>query len=548
MHGAINARHNTKNRGISKLQQRWPNQRDDFILRNTPMTLPLPQQLTSQPRDAGLARGPVPMERDCDLPDGRFQDYRCNADHLRKAFLRAPEFGRTAAELMPMVEVLGRMRAGDFASLADLKTRACGRGAAEPSADAIRVMRDLFLEIPNRRLQDLYRNHFSQHPYAPAARHDDKIVGLATTWPDAQRIVAALDWAWLADWLRLDLIGETQRDSLLRLSNFALPVRRVNFRFTYHCNISCRHCYNSSGPHAKAQRIELDAMRAIIAQMPGAGIAALNLTGGEPFLYPDDLMALIAAGRAARLDTISIYTNGFWAETAEKADKMLARLATAGLMQGAGDFIKVSTGAYHQEFVGFDRIVLLAQRYHRMFARKLPVDYEVAPGGKDHSADIRKDLAIEGLDRCIAISFRETQPLGRARDLPGNKLKPIDVPCGIIEEIVFDPDGTARPCCGFNNENDGVAIGMADVHSLRDLVKRMQNDPVLQFLARNPMNAIFQHIGVERNAKGYAGPCNLCQHALGALADKEQLQARLFDQQEFFPFWFSQPDGIGGRA
>ena len=207
----------------------------------------------------------------------------------------------------------------------------------------------------------------------------------------------------------------------------------------------------------------------------------------------------------------------------------------------------MSTGAYHQEFVGFDRVGLLAQRYHRMFARKLVVDYELAPGEKGRSGDIRKRLAAEGLDRFMSISFRETQPLGRARNLQGSKLKPIDVPCGMIEEIVFDPDGTARPCCGFNNENVGVAIGVADVHSLRNLVKRMQNDPVLQFLAKNPMSAIFQHIDVERNAAGYAGPCSLCQHALGSMADKERLQALLFDRQEFFPFWFAQPGNVGGR-
>jgi organic radical activating enzyme len=500
----------------------------------------------SPAHEDSLVLDPKPRASEAELSRATFQNYLCHAAHLKEVFPRPAGSGPMAAEFMPIVQLLGRRSAGDFADLVDLKTQAVGRGHAPPTAPTIRAMRDIFLAIANRRLQGLYRSRFTDSPPIPGMRHEEKIAALDNVRDCAQSIVAAFDWRWLADWLRLDLIGETAESCLSRLSNFAFPVKRVNFRFTYHCNISCRHCYNGSGPHAKAQRIELDAMRAIIAQMPGAGIAALNLTGGEPFLYPDDLMALIAAGRASRLDAISIYSNGFWAETAEKADKMLARLAAAGLMQGAGDFIKVSTGAYHQEFVGFDRVVLLAQRYHRMFARKLAVDYEVAPGDKARSAEVRKHLAAESLDQCIAISFRETQPLGRARNLQGSELTTIDVPCGMIEEIVFDPDGTARPCCGFNNENDGVAIGMADVHSLRDLVKRMQNDPVLQFLAKNPMNAIFEHIGVERNAKGYAGPCNLCQHALGALADKEQLQARLFDQQEFYPFWFTARE-IGGR-
>jgi hypothetical protein len=137
------------------------------------------------------------------------------------------------------------------------------------------------------------------------------------------------------------------------------------------------------------------------------------------------------------------------------------------------------------------------------------------------------------------LSFRESVPLGRGRDLPGASVRTIDTPCGVINEITFDPDGVVRPCCGLNNENQGVKIGHIKLHRLRDLVKRMQNDPVLQFLARNSMSSIFDHIEVEKNADGYAEECSLCQHALGELADKEELQARLFGQQEFYPFWFS---------
>ena len=60
------------------------------------------------------------------------------------------------------------------------------------------------------------------------------------------------------------------------------------------------------------------------------------------------------------------------------------------------------------------------------------------------------------------------------------------------------------------------------------------------------MSAIFDRVQVKQNAVGYAGQCDLCQHALGKLADREELQAALFDQQEFYPFWFS-PASDGHR-
>jgi len=504
------------------------------------MTLALPAIMRPF-ADSGLP-APHPGQRYT-----RVQDYRCRADHLRALFTRTPLRGPIAAEFMPMVQLLSRTRAGNFTDIADLKEQACDRDRSAPSASTIRAMTDLFLESQNLRLQSLYRTHFKESPPSAGMRHEDKIISLDRLQERAKSIIADVDWQWLSDWLRLNLIGETPQSCLWRLSNFAFPVKEVTFRLTYHCNISCRHCYNNSGPHAKGQRIELNAMRAIVDQMPDAGIGALNLTGGEPFLYPDDLLAIIAAGRAARLSAITILTNGFWATTPEKADETLSRLVAAGFMQEPRDRLQVGAGTYHQEFIEFDRICVLAKSYHRMFGRPLSASFELAPDGNRTATEreIRSRLAAAGATYCIRLRFRTITAVGRARGLAHAELNPFDSPCPSINQIVFDPDGSARPCCGQNNENHGVKIGSLKLHQLRDLVKRMQNDPILQFLARNPISSIFEHVEVERNAGGYAGYCSLCLHALGDVVDKEKLQARLFDRQEFYPFWFTTPPKAG---
>ncbi len=53
------------------------------------------------------------------------------------------------------------------------------------------------------------------------------------------------------------------------------------------------------------------------------------------------------------------------------------------------------------------------------------------------------------------------------------------------------------------------------------------------------MRAIFDHVRVPKSAAGYSGTCHLCQHALGRLTRKEELQAALFDKQAYYPFWFA---------
>ena len=58
------------------------------------------------------------------------------------------------------------------------------------------------------------------------------------------------------------------------------------------------------------------------------------------------------------------------------------------------------------------------------------------------------------------------------------------------------------------------------------------------------MSALFAHVDVEKNAAGCAGKCSPCQHTLGHMVDKEKLQALHFEQQVFYPSWFTQPTGI----
>jgi hypothetical protein len=268
------------------------------------------------------------------------------------------------------------------------------------------------------------------------------------------------------------------------------------------------------------------------------------LTGGEPFLYRRDLLTLIAAGRSIGLHGISIYTNGYWARSDIETRQILAELADAGFMKGPGDHLKVSTGVYHREFVGIDRVVNIAREYYSMFGRRLKIDVETEAAQRGAKDEIRELIRAAGLGDRVELFFRGVTPLGRAKQMDARKTWSVLPACDGIDQIVFDPGGHTRPCCGLNNENHGVIVGNMNCHSLLDLVKRMQNDPILQFVANNRMSDLFDHIEKPKMQDGYSGRCHLCQHALGDLREKEELQAKLFDRQRFYPFWFSsaEPD------
>jgi MoaA/NifB/PqqE/SkfB family radical SAM enzyme len=464
---------------------------------------------------------------------------RFNSTDILGALGRMTQRSRAAAtEWLPLLGALGSKPIGSFQNLAALR---------EPGPQCIEAVLDLLLHGVDERLQNIYRQFFSANPPPSGTRHAQKIAALQPTRHQVLAVLNAYDWQWLADWLGLGHIGETAGTCVRRLANFALWIESVMFLFTRHCNISCRHCYNYSGPHKKAERIPLERMLLTVAEMPAAGIRCLNLTGGEPFLYPQDVLALIRAGRAAGLSGISLFTNGFWASTDERAGQMLDRLAQAGFMQGHGDHIKVSAGIYHQEFIDFERILIAARNYYSRFGKPLVIDFELEPQEESLADKIRDQIGAAGLADRVVLEFRRVVRVGRAASLEGISKDSKHSPCSGISTIQFNPDGTVLPCTGFNHEIKGIRVGHTKQHGLKDLVKRMQNDPILQLLATKPLDRILTHVGKEKRPGGYRGECDLCQHALNDLTDKETVQATLFTQQNFYPFWFTLSDGTAAN-
>lgn len=427
----------------------------------------------------------------------------------------------------PVVQALLNPAAEPMAALSDLW------GGPPPPVLRNRL-RHHFLSAVNQRLQALYRAHLKAQAEPLPGSHEAMLTRLSGTEEDARTIVASYDWDWLATFLG----DETSASLLWCLSNFAFEIRRVNFRFTRHCNIACRHCYNESGPSQKPNRLARDTMLSIIAQMSKAGLNNLNLTGGEPFLYLDDVTALLGAAREAGVATLSVYTNGYFARSEAAADSILSRLDACGFGIGADDHLKVSTGVFHQEFLSIERIVHLARAYHRAFDRPLRVDWElVSAQAVDEKRSARAQLAAEVIGVPVDLRFRATEPLGRGRnlDLTG---RIDDGPCRKIKQLVFEYDGKVVPCCGLNDGNEGIVIGQVQRHDLRELVKRMQNDPILQQIARGTFAELAAHRGMAWAESSLTSKCHACQQVVGDLSSREVMMARMRPHQRFYPFWF----------
>ncbi len=81
----------------------------------------------------------------------------------------------------------------------------------------------------------------------------------------------------------------------------------VQLHPTRRCNLHCRHCYSSSGPHVSAQTPP-DVLCRLVADAAGLGYQVVGISGGEPLLYPA-LLEVLQAAKAAGLRT-TVTSNG----------------------------------------------------------------------------------------------------------------------------------------------------------------------------------------------------------------------------------------------
>lgn len=94
------------------------------------------------------------------------------------------------------------------------------------------------------------------------------------------------------------------------------------------CNLRCRHCYSSSGPDV-AESVPIAVLSTVVRDAAGLGYDVLNVSGGEPFLYPE-LPALLRAARAAGMRT-TVTTNA-----------VALTQRRIGLVRGLVDLVAVS--------------------------------------------------------------------------------------------------------------------------------------------------------------------------------------------------------------
>lgn len=76
-----------------------------------------------------------------------------------------------------------------------------------------------------------------------------------------------------------------RRPQLLPSGNFSAP-DTVFFEVTGGCNLTCSHCFNSSGGETSPRQLSQKQFEMIVSNLAECGVQEIRFTGGEPLLFP----------------------------------------------------------------------------------------------------------------------------------------------------------------------------------------------------------------------------------------------------------------------
>ncbi|HEY3787343.1 MAG TPA: radical SAM protein [Urbifossiella sp.] len=316
------------------------------------------------------------------------------------------------------------------------------------------------------------------------------------------------------------------------------PVRRrtrtfrpnyLSFAGTYQCNLSCPHC---CVPIEWTDRLDIATALLFLEQAHAAGIETLGFTGGEPFLYPEFLVAITrrAASLGFRFD--KLMSNGVWYEDDAHLKKILVQLRDAGFTGKLG----LSVDKFH----GMDiaKLANYCRAARQVFDRDNIVSLSYASRAPDAGLEPIRRLADELggiiawsdlLHRYLLVSDELTMTLNwnhlatveRAEALPGNpwdeKWFAEDYCEGPGQALIVNPRGEVKPCCGFASDLDQLTIGNIHTDSVATIIKRARKHPYVGKLFREGLLAIRDEI-LKRDPKSLPGAtrnhCYFCWYVL----------------------------------
>ncbi len=276
----------------------------------------------------------------------------------------------------------------------------------------------------------------------------------------------------------------------------------VSFAGTYQCNLSCPHC---CVPIEWTDYLPVPVALRFLDECHALGIRTLGFTGGEPFLYPDFLVALTRRASELGFRFDKLMTNGLWHEDEPHAERVLAAVRDAGFTGKIG----LSVDKFHG--IETTRLVQFCRAVRRVFNDDTALSLSYASAAPDKGLEPIRRLsdAVGGViewsdvlgryllvsdDFTMTLNWNHLAPVERAEKLGASAWDGTwfeeDWCEGPGQALIVNPRGEVKPCCGFASDLDQLTIGNIHTQTAAEIVDAGRSHPYVGKVFSEGLTAI----------------------------------------------------------
>jgi MoaA/NifB/PqqE/SkfB family radical SAM enzyme len=309
----------------------------------------------------------------------------------------------------------------------------------------------------------------------------------------------------------------------------------VGFVYNQPCPLQCDFCCHTREVVGPGRACPENITPVVLAFATQPSVRRFAFTGGDPFLYIDEIIPIMRSARAAGVaQPFNIVTSGYWAKSAAAADSLLCTLSELGM-----DVLSVSYDKQHARWVSPQQIEWIADACKRHNIRLSIHGIFWSPEDKVES--LLPNVSDVPMYSDLVVS------IGRARDKVGEAPRyavPDEVKFSCHKprnyDITIYPNGEVYPCCsgGFNKEAK-LLCGNAFTDSAEEILGNVYGNFHARIAKEIGFNVLYSHVEESRpdllsRLTAFSSVDSVCQICRNLRTDPDLQQALrpIYEQME----------------
>ncbi|MBI9068283.1 MAG: radical SAM protein [Salinivirgaceae bacterium] len=142
----------------------------------------------------------------------------------------------------------------------------------------------------------------------------------------------------------------------------------------YQCSVRCAHCRHNASPERNGGFISEEMTAKILTKLEEFGCNSIHIEGGEPFLFPEELLRTVKQINESKIHLEHIVTNSSWYQNQKDTKNLLKQLQQNGLRR-----LLLKVGPFQNESIPLKKVQNVAQVAEQLGINSIIWDNEIYP-------------------------------------------------------------------------------------------------------------------------------------------------------------------------